>query len=152
VTDFVPQTDTIVFGRRDNTTYTNSINSSYVFNNKSWISLNLRHYWSQIDYDKYYKLEENGDLAPNPQYNENADFNFNVFNVDLMYSWNFAPGSYLNVVWKNSIYEDEDIKNNEFYNFLENLKNTINSNQVQNSFSIKISYYLDYKYLLKKAG
>jgi hypothetical protein len=152
VTDYTPQTDSIIFGRRDNITYTNSINGSYVFNNKSWISLNLRHYWSQIDYNQYYTLKENGDLADHPAYKENEDFNFNVFNVDLMYSWNFAPGSFLNVVWKNSIYESGDIENNEFFGFFENLENTLHSNSVQNSFSIKISYYLDYKYLLKKSG
>jgi hypothetical protein len=152
VTNLGSAQDSIVFGRRDNITYTNSIKSSFIFNNKSWISLNLRHYWSQIDYNKYYTLEENGDLTDNPTYNQNEDFNFNVFNIDLMYSWNFAPGSFLNIVWKNNIYESEDISKNNFYGFFENLGNTLNSNAVQNSFSIKISYYLDYKYLLKKSG
>ena len=150
VTDY--SSDSIIFGRRDNITYTNSINGSYIFNNKSWLNLDLRHYWSQIDYDKYYSLGNNGGLSPTLAYQENADYNFNVFNVDLMYSWNFAPGSFLNIVWKNSIYEGEDILKNNFYDFFENLKNTINSKEVQNSISIKISYYLDYKYLLKKTG
>lgn len=139
----------IIFGRRDNTTYTNSINSSFIFNNKSWISLDLRHYWSQIDYNKYYTLKQNGSLSDYPEYNENEDFNYNIFNIDLMYSWNFAPGSFLTVVWKNNILEQKYIENNNFYTFGENLENMINSNKMQNSFSIKISYYLDYKYLLK---
>ncbi|MFP4041465.1 MAG: DUF5916 domain-containing protein [Bacteroidales bacterium] len=142
----------IIFGRRDNTTYTNSINSSFIFNNKSWISLDLRHYWSQIDYDKYYTLKQNGGLSDYPEYNENEDFNYNIFNIDLMYSWNFAPGSFLTFVWKNNISEREDITENNFYSFDENLENMLNSNKMQNSFSIKISYYLDYKYLLKTRG
>ncbi|MFP3860274.1 MAG: DUF5916 domain-containing protein [Bacteroidales bacterium] len=142
----------IIFGRRDNTTYTNSINSSFIFNNKSWISLALRHYWSQIDYDKYYTLKQNGGLSDYPEYNENEDFNYNIFNIDLMYSWNFAPGSFLTLVWKNNILEREYITENNFYSFDENLENMLNSNKMQNSFSIKISYYLDYKYLLKTRG
>jgi hypothetical protein len=150
VTHYTPD-GSIIFGRRDNDTYTNSISSSYIFNNKSWISLDARHYWSQIDYDKYYKLQENGDLNPNTSYSENADFNYNVFTVDLMYSWNFAPGSFLKLVWKNNIYEREDISGNNFYKFFNNLENTLNSNKAQNSFSVKISYYLDYKYLFNKS-
>jgi hypothetical protein len=140
----------IIFGRRNNITYTNSINSSFIFNNKSWISLDVRHYWSQVDYDKYYNLQENGDLNTNNQYNENEDFNFNVFTIDMIYSWNFAPGSFLKVVWKNSIQERESIVDNNFSHFFENFQNTMQSSGMQNSLSIKISYYLDYKYLLKK--
>lgn len=152
VTQLETEDNAIIFGRRDNDTYTNSINTSYIFNNKSWISLDARHYWSQIDYNQYYTLEESGDLRPNQSYSETQDFNYNVFTVDLMYSWNFAPGSFLNLVWKNSIYEREYIQEEGFYDFFENLKNTLQSQKVQNSFSIKISYYLDYKYLFKKTN
>mgnify|MGYP000084753399 CR=1 FL=1 len=152
VTDFYPQQDTIVFGRRDKQTYTNSISGSYVFDNKSWLTLNMRHYWSKIDYDRFYNLKENGNLQRYSGYDENEDFNFNVFNVDLKYSWNFAPGSFLNVVWKNNIYQDHVVEDNDFSDFMENLKHTLNSDQIDNSISIKVSYYLDYKYLLKNSG
>ena len=141
--------DRIIFGRRDNLTYTNSIEGSYIFSNKSWLSLNVRHYWSQVDYDKYYSLQPNGDLTSDPGYTRNADLNYNVFNVDLMYSWNFAPGSFLKLVWKNSIQEREHIQANQFYGFFDNLENTFGSRQAQNSFSVKVTYYLDYKYLFR---
>ena len=144
------ENEQIVFGRRDNITYTNSIDGSYIFTNKSWISLNLRHYWSQVDYDKYYTLRQNGSLAAYPGYSDNADFNYNVFNIDLIYSWNFAPGSFLKLVWKNSILEQEAIENNNFYSFFNNLDNTLHSQSAQNSFSVKVTYYLDYKYLFGK--
>jgi len=152
VTHFSPEGNNIIFGRRNNETYTNSINTSFIFNNKSWVSLDARHYWSQIDYNKYYNLENNGELTHNTTYDENGDFNYNVFTVDLMYSWNFAPGSFLKLVWKNNIHEREYISGNNFYDFFDNLENTLNSTQMQNSFSIKISYYLDYKYLFNKSG
>lgn len=123
-----------------------------MFDNKSWITLNVRHYWSKINYSRFYNLRENGYLEDNPEYTENEDFNFNVFNVDVMYSWNFAPGSFLNVVWKNSIYKEEEIGQNDFPGFISNFQNTLNADHVDNSFSIKISYYLDYKYLFKNSG
>ena len=152
VTDRYPESDTIVFGKRNKETYTNNLSGSYVFDNKSWITLNVRHYWSKIDYSRFYNLKENGRLEDYSGYDYNEDFNFNVFNIDLMYSWNFAPGSFLNVVWKNSIYQDQEISQDDFPGFLGNFKNTLNSDQVDNSFSIKVSYYLDYKYLFKNSG
>jgi hypothetical protein len=152
VTDFTPENDSIIFGRRNKTTYTNSIEGIYVFNNKSWINLKARHYWSQVDYRSYYTLQENGQLESNQQYSTNNDFNFNAFNIDLTYSWNFAPGSFLKVMWKNNIIESREIENNSFNNFFENMKNTFQSDEMTNSISIKISYYLDYKYLLKQSG
>lgn len=152
VTNYYPQHDTIVFGKRNKETFTNNLSGSYVFDNKSWITLNVRHYWSKINYSQFYNLRENGYLENYPEYTGNEDFNFNVFNVDLMYSWNFAPGSFLNVVWKNNIYKEEEIGQNDFPGFIHNFKNTLNSDQVDNSFSIKISYYLDYKYLFKNSG
>lgn len=95
---YLSENDHIIFGRRDNETYTNSISSSYIFSNKSWISLDARHYWSQVDYNKYYILKEDGGLNPDNSFNEKSDLNYNVFTIDLMYSWNFAPGSFLNLV------------------------------------------------------
>ncbi|MFP4526343.1 MAG: DUF5916 domain-containing protein [Bacteroidales bacterium] len=152
VTDYTPDEETIIFGRRNKTTYTNNIGGAFIFNNKSWINLNIRHYWSQVDYNKFYDLNENGTLSTNDNYHQNEDFNYNVFNIDLMYSWNFAPGSFINVVWKNSLAQSEEIHNEDFYNFFDNLNNTLGSSGIDNSLSIKISYYLDYKYLLKNAG
>ena len=152
VTHFSSEGNNIIFGRRNNETYTNSLNTSFIFNNKSWISLDARHYWSQIDYNKYYNLKDNGELTHNNTYNENRDFNYNVLTVDLMYSWNFAPGSFLKLVWKNNIHERESITDDNFYDFFDNFENTLNSTQIQNSFSIKLSYYLDYKYLFDKSG
>jgi hypothetical protein len=152
VTHLSSEDNNIIFGRRDNETYTNSLNASFIFNNKSWISMDARHYWSQIDYDKYYNLQDDGDLSYNSSFSENRDFNYNVFTIDLMYSWNFAPGSFLKLVWKNNIHEREYIANNNFYDFYENIKNTLVSQKAQNSFSVKITYYLDYKYLFNKSN
>ncbi|MFO7616975.1 MAG: DUF5916 domain-containing protein [Bacteroidales bacterium] len=135
--------DSILFGRRNVKTITNSITGSYVFNNKAALSLSLRHYWSEVDYHQFFLLNEDGSLRDNETYAANHDLNFNIFTIDLEYAWNFAPGSYLTAVWKNNISSQVGVDGNQFISYWDNLQNTIFAPQV-NSFSVKVSYYLDY--------
>jgi hypothetical protein len=113
----------------------------------------MRHYWITVRYNDYYRLLPDGYLTPT-DYSVNNDFGVNIFNIDLVYTWNFAPGSEINVVWKNAIntYEpesDSPTMDEIESSYFQNLKNTINS-PATNSFSVKILYYLDYQYLKKK--
>lgn len=119
-----------------------------LFSADSYLSLRLRHYWSRADYlDEYYTLDRNsGSLIPDPSYTENHDYNYNAFNIDMVYTWRFAPGSELSVVWKNSIYNGSD---QIFYDFMDNMKDMFSSNKT-NSISLKVLYYLDYQYLKKR--
>ncbi len=141
--------DSIVFGRRDIKTLTNSITGSYVFNNRAALSLAFRHYWSQVNYRQFYLLMEDGTLKDYPGYARNRDLDFNVFSIDLEYAWNFAPGSYLTAVWKNNISKSDEILNEFFPSYWKNLGNTVVAPQT-NSFSVKITYYLDYQRVLGK--
>ena len=65
------------------------------------------------------------------------------FPVDIVYTWRFAPGSELNIMWKNSIYSENNLPINGFIN---NFDQTIHSPQ-ENALSLKLIYYLDYLYL-----
>ncbi len=141
------ENDQLVFGQRDIKTVTNSITGSYVFNNKSALSMSLRHYWSQVNYLQYYLLDSEGGLLDYPGFTGNENLDFNIFNIDLEYSLNFAPGSYLTVVWKNNILKSDAIENQEFLSYFDNLRGTLISPQT-NSFSVKVIYYLDYKRVL----
>ncbi len=140
--------DSILFGRRDTKTIINTFSGAYIFNNKTSLRLKVRHYWSEVDYLSYHLLQNDGTLEPLAHAQQNEDINFNAFNIDLIYSWNFAPGSFMTVMWKNSITEREDVINDEFYNFMQNFENTLALPQT-NSISLKISYFFDYKYLFK---
>jgi hypothetical protein len=141
-----PETNEIFFGMRNNKTVTNTFTSGYIFTAKSYLSFRLRHYWSEADYnDNYYLLNEDGSLTPT-DYSGNFDTNFNSFNIDMVYTWRFAPGSDLTVVWKNSIYSSGSVI---FDNYQDNLKNMFDS-QKTNSISLKLLYYFDYQYLKKK--
>ena len=136
----------VYFGKRDNTTIENEIESSFIFTSNSYLSLRLRHYWSRADYlDQYYRLQENGTLQP-AAYSDNHDYNYNAFNIDMKYTWRFAPGSELSVVWKNSIYTGSD---EIYYDFKDNLNSMFGSDKT-NSLSLKILYYLDYQSLRKR--
>jgi hypothetical protein len=101
---FDGENDDIIFGKRDNSTFTTTINSEFIFTADSYLTFRLRHYWSKADYDdNFYSLTDNGRLEPGAYTGVNPDFNYNAFNVDMVYTWRFAPGSELTVVWKNSI-------------------------------------------------
>ena len=76
----------------------------------------------------------------------NHDVNFNAFNIDMVFFWQFAPGSEINIVWKNSVLKRENTITNDYY---ENFKGSFNTAQ-NNMLSIKVLYYIDYL-TLKKA-
>jgi hypothetical protein len=140
--------DNIIYGLRRTNTYENQLTATYTFKNDMFLSLNARHYWSTADYRKYLTLLENGDLEDNYVYDLNNNFNYNAFNIDLVYSWQFAPGSNLSVVYKNAI-ENDEFGITSFPDYGTNMKKMIRDPQT-NGISVKVLYYLDYQYLKKK--
>jgi hypothetical protein len=139
------QSDTVVFGNRYINTFENSIAGKYLFKNNISLSLVARHYYKQGKYNSFYTLQDNGCLVSNTSYPENEDFAFNSFNVDMVFSWIFAPGSSLNVVWKNEIVGEND---NVDGNYFDNLDATFQEPQL-NNISLKVLYYIDYQRLTR---
>jgi hypothetical protein len=135
----------IIFGLRDVNTITNTLSGSYIFNNRMSLSLRARHYWSTAAYNRFFVLQQNGSLLP-IAYSKNRDVNFNAFNVDMVYSWWFAPGSEVSVVWKNAIL---DQGNEVMPRYFENFSRTVAAPQL-NTLSIKVLYYIDYLTLKKR--
>lgn len=132
---------TIIFGNRDSKNITNSISARYNFSVKSGLALTFRHYWSPIEYDSlYYNLNNNGELVTNSTYSNNHDINFNSWNLDLSYSWQFAPGSQIVALYRNAIFNEDDKSN---LNFNDNISNLFEQPK-QHNLSIKLIYYLDY--------
>lgn len=141
----------ILMGVRDISIISNSIRGQYIFNNKQAISLRVRHYHSKVRHSAYGTLNSNGSLAFIDY--EGADDtgyyyhdrNYNVFNIDMNYTWRFAPGSDIIVNWKNQIQgEDQEFEAN-YFNNLSGLGDKLQDN----SFSLRVIYYLDYLYLKK---
>ncbi len=139
--------DDIIFGRRNITTVDQQLSFKYIFGPKMNIIARARDYWGKVVYLEYYTLLEDGNLGPT-EYETNSDINFNIFNVDFVYAWEFAPGSFLNVIWKNNIFQTDGISEDDYF---ANCKKTFETPQ-SNGLSIKLVYYLDYLTLQKKGG
>ena len=72
--------------------------------------------------------------------------------MDMVYTWQFAQGSFINVVWKN-INENfhNDFEKNYFGNLTKSVEwNGYNNLTQFNSLSLKVIYFLDYLTLKNK--
>lgn len=133
----------IIFGERDRKSYVNSVSGRYNFSTKSSLSLSFRHYWSSVDYtNNYFKLNTDGSLSTST-YNNGSDVNFNSWNLDLNYIWQFAPGSQLIALYRNTIMNQDSNSSLDFFKNLDNLFQQPN----QNVFSLRLVYYIDYNKL-----
>lgn len=138
----------IIFGRRDLTTVENIVNIKYNFTRKIGITTRIRHYWSKVDYKEYFTLLQNGDLGKNNTYTGNADNNYNAFNIDAVFTWEFLPGSFINIVWKNAIYTSDS---NTDLHYFPDFSQTLQSPQ-DNNLSLKVLFFLDYLKLKSKSN
>ncbi len=138
----------IFFGRRDNFTVENAIDAQYVFTPKSSLTLAVRHTYTDIKYKDFYFLNSDGTLSFSQSVGV-SDLNFNAFNIDFKYSWWFAPGSELVILYRSVVADADDVVGNSY---LQNIEGVFES-PIQNNISVKFTYFLDYhstKQALKK--
>lgn len=132
--------NTILFAIRKVNTFDNILTLKYNFTNKMGLSFRARHYASIVNIKEFYTLNNNGSLTPKTGITDNYNRNVNYFNVDMVYTWQFGPGSFLNIVWKNATVNSSDIANNRYF---ENLQNTLQTDP-NNNISLKVIYFIDY--------
>ena len=130
----------IVFAKRDNQTLETSLEGKYSISSQMNFGLKLRNYWSFSENNSYHKLLDNG-YVEDYAYTSNANQNLNLWNFDLSYSWWFAPGSQMSVLYRNSsgIFEKNIDKD-----FSYNSKQVFNHEQLNHTFSISVRYFIDY--------
>lgn len=133
----------IFMGRRQRTTYENAITGQYTFNNTMAISLAFRHYFSDVTYRQFYKLRQDGSLNPDTDYAPNLNGTYNSWNVDLRYSWWFAPGSQLTLLYRNAVASYVEVSRMRLNTNFDTLFNE----PITNNFSLRITYFLDYNRL-----
>ena len=136
----------ILFGNRDKKTVSQKLQADYYFTVKSALSLSMRHYWAPVHYTAYYLLKDDGRLMRFDPGNRNDNLNFNVWNLDIGYNWEFAPGSQLTLLYRNSFFNTDrryDLR------FDENLENLFRQPQ-KHQFILKAIYYLDYNTSIRK--
>lgn len=142
--------DRAVFGERNVFNLTALIDARYAFNPLSSLGIRLRQFWSRVNYLNYFDLEVDGGMmafnAPDAaNYNANidpVDFNlfFNTLNLDLRYSWWFAPASEMVILYRVALSNaGKEIE----VRYLQNIDQALGA-PIQNNISIRISYFLDY--------
>ncbi len=143
--------DTVIFSRRQLRSTENTFSAKYNFTNKMGITLRARHYFSKVNPRQFYELGTDGYLkTPTTSFTKNVNQNYNYFTVDMVYTWQFAQGSFVYFVWKDI---SESFSRNFENNYFTNFNKTINNPQ-SNSLSVRVIYFLDYltarKQLAKK--
>lgn len=141
-------TNAIYMGSRKVNTHTLSLIGKFSLNHNMTFNLISRYYWSHARYNDYYELMDDGGLfSITDTVNLNADRNFNTWNCDLNFSWWFAPGSQLNVLYRNKAFLQE------FQNFNEsvsdNFGRVLSAQNLDHIFSISVRYFIDYNSLKK---
>lgn len=137
----------IIMAKRNIVTRVSTVNFQYTINSKSFISVLARHYNRSLQFNHFYTLEQSGDITPTT-WSDHPGISYNAFNLDLTYQWNFAPGSELVVVWKNSTESNST-------QLIDGYRNNVQAMGVEPMFSgisFKILYYIDYFKLRKCCG
>jgi hypothetical protein len=148
---YVSGSSDINFAKRKVNTIEHILSAKYSFTNKMGITFRARHYLSTVDNKEFYILQRDGNLLLHQGFQPDANQNVNFFNIDMVYTLQFAPGSFLNIVWKNATQQfNNDVESGYFKNF----HNTISEDN-NNNLSLKVIYFFDYLSLKKynsKAG
>ncbi|SEQ84294.1 Carbohydrate family 9 binding domain-like [Hyunsoonleella jejuensis] len=143
--------DESIFGERDRVTVINRITGRYNFNPFNALTLTFRHYWSNVEYDDpMFTLQENGRLTQErgiliSNLDTDPNINFSTWNLDLNYSLQFAPGSFLTALYRNQLFNVDDASELGFSDTLNNLF----AQPIQHTFSLRIQYFIDYNNLKK---
>lgn len=136
----------VIFGRRDVETGSQTFSGTYVFVNDLSLSMRARHYWSNGKYFAYPLLMPDGTLDGDYGETVNGDFNYTSFNIDMVFSWQFSPGSILNLIWKYELLHEGDAKPGSYFGHM----NEAFIPPARNMLSVKFLYYLDYLMFRRK--
>ncbi len=143
----------IIFGNRNRINTTQTIGLDYTLTNRIGLTFRLRNYNAVIKYNSFSELLSSGRLSHLENYtgkDENGqsvyDINYNAFTIDMLFRWVFFPGSEINIVWKNSIFSNNEKVNQNYWN---TLSSSLEDGPM-NTFSVKLIYWLDAQYLKKK--
>jgi hypothetical protein len=146
---FLNSPNDIYFSQRRVHRYESNANIQFGFTPTMNINTRLRHYWTKVNVLNVLKLQDNGilqldnSLTPNPSiYNKN----FNAWNVDFLYSWNFKPGSFFTISYKNYITQLDKKGDDNYIKNLDKTFSTPSSNEIQ----LKLVYFIDYLQLRKR--
>ncbi|NGY36193.1 carbohydrate binding family 9 domain-containing protein [Flavobacterium sp. XN-5] len=137
----------IIFANRNTATYSNSLSGKYSLSSKMNFNMAVRQYWSYAENKNFLYLKDDGRLADYQNYTANKNSSFNSWNLDLSYSWWFAPGSEISILYRNSAANFDEIINKDFN---KNVTNLLNNDALNHTFSISVKYFIDYNSIKSK--
>ncbi|MFV8268524.1 DUF5916 domain-containing protein [Flavobacterium sp. GT2N3] len=139
--------NTVLFANRNVITYSNTLSGKYALNSQMTFNISLRQYWSYAENKNTLSLQPNGRLADFAGYTTNKNSSFYSWNADLSYTWWFAPGSQVSVLYRNNAGAFERNINKEF---TDNVTNLLNNDALSHVFSISVRYFIDYNQVKNK--
>ena len=147
--DDIKNNNKIYFGNRDVNAIENNFSLNYNFDSYMSINLKSRQFWSTAKYlNSFYILNSNGQREKSNKditdYNPNT--NFNLWNFDLSFNWEFAPGSKATLLYRNNIFDENDVSGISYYNSTKDLFNK----PLNHQFSLRINYFIDFNLIKKK--
>jgi Domain of unknown function (DUF5916)/Carbohydrate family 9 binding domain-like len=125
------------------------LSAQYSFTPRMNWTIRMRHNWTNLTNRSFHKLKADGnwdDIA----FVNGKNRNFNVFNVDMFYTWDFKWGSRLTFGWKNAIGDNVSLDPYTNTSYTKNL-GAMFTNPHSNEVTLKIVYFLDYLDLKKKS-
>ncbi|OYX84324.1 MAG: hydrolase [Flavobacteriales bacterium 32-34-25] len=136
----------IIFAKRNVEIFQNDFTGKYSITDKMTFNLTARYYWSYSSNKNFYTLNDNGYVTPNTNFIMNKNRNFNSWNFDLSYSWWFAPGSQLSVLYRNYAQDETNVVERKLNKNI----NTIFNANMTNIFSISLRYFINYNSVKNK--
>ncbi|MFT3936287.1 MAG: DUF5916 domain-containing protein [Chitinophagaceae bacterium] len=141
-----------VLARRKFTDFTSILSGTYNFTSRMNLTFRARHYWNKLENTNLYYANQDGywteriDLRPG-----DYDANYNVFNLDVFYTWDFSLGSKIILGYKNWL-------GNDYLNALPGAENRLYGKNVANLFSVphgnevtlRFIYFLNYQELRER--
>ena len=141
-----------VLARRQFTDVTTLLSGTYNFTSRMNLTFRARHYWNRLLNTNLYYGQPDGywkerfDMKPG-DYNAN----YNIFNLDVFYTWDFRPGSRVILGYKNWL-------GNDYLNAVDGTRYTYYTKNIGAQFSrphgnevtLRFIYFLNYMELRKR--
>ena len=95
-------------------------------------------------WDTYLRKEDGSLMQQTQTFEElglgNSDVNFNTWNLDLSYTWQVAPGSFLTALYRNQLFNFSEDSQDDYFESLGNLFDQ----DINHIFSLRLQYFIDY--------
>jgi len=139
----------VFFGNRDVKAIENNFSLNYNFDSYKSINLKLRQFWSTAKYlNSFYLLKSDGtrELSNKNTSDYDPNTNFNLWNFDLGFNWEFAPGSKATLLYRNNLFNEDNMSGVSYYTSTKDLFDKPFNHQV----SLRINYFIDFNVIKKK--